>query len=160
MALVVNFFAAFITGFILAYIRSWRLALALSTILPCIAITGSVMNRFVSKYMQLSLGHIANGGSIAEEVISTIRTAQAFGTQHQLSAIYDEHIETSRKMGTKGAIAHGGGLACFFFTIYSSYALAFSFGTTLINEHHGASILNYRLTADRNLYLQLLLVLS
>lgn len=140
VALVVHFTAAFITGFVLAYIRSWRLALALTSILPCTAITGTVMNKFVAKYMQLSLGHIADGGSIAEEVISTIRTAQAFGTQPQLSAIYSGHIEKSKKVDLKGAIAHGGGLAAFFFIIYSSYALAFSFGTTLINGHHGTLI--------------------
>lgn len=52
VALVVNFLSAFVTGFILAYVRSWRLALALSSILPCIGIMGGVMNKFVSTYMQ------------------------------------------------------------------------------------------------------------
>jgi ATP-binding cassette subfamily B (MDR/TAP) protein 1 len=52
IALVVSFISAFATGFVLAYIRSWRLALALSSILPCIGITGTVMNKAVSKYMQ------------------------------------------------------------------------------------------------------------
>jgi ATP-binding cassette, subfamily B (MDR/TAP), member 1 len=52
VALCVNFLAAFVAGFIIAYVRSWRLALALSSILPCIAITGGVMNKFVSGYMQ------------------------------------------------------------------------------------------------------------
>jgi ATP-binding cassette subfamily B (MDR/TAP) protein 1 len=52
VALVVNFLGAFFCGFILAYIRSWRLALALSSMLPCIAITGGIMNTFISKYMQ------------------------------------------------------------------------------------------------------------
>ncbi|EGO23855.1 hypothetical protein SERLADRAFT_450147 [Serpula lacrymans var. lacrymans S7.9] len=136
VALVVNFLSAFATGFILAYIRSWRLALALSSILPCIAVTGSVMNRFVSKYMQLSLKHVADGGTLAEEVISTVRTAQAFGTQKILSALYDGHIEGSRVVDSKAAIWHGGGLAVFFFVIYSAYALAFDFGTTLINDGH------------------------
>ena len=51
VALVVNFLAAFVTGFVLAYVRSWRLALAMSSMLPCIAIAGSVMNKFLSKYM-------------------------------------------------------------------------------------------------------------
>ena len=37
---------------LVAYARSWRLALAVSAILPCIVITGGVMNKFVSKYMQ------------------------------------------------------------------------------------------------------------
>ena len=50
--LAVSFVAAFITGFVLAYIRNWRLALALSSILPCISITGAVMNIAVSKCMQ------------------------------------------------------------------------------------------------------------
>ena len=52
IALSVSFVSAFLTGFIMAYIRSWRLALALTTIIPCIGITGGVMNKFVSKYMQ------------------------------------------------------------------------------------------------------------
>lgn len=52
VALVVNFLAAFLTGFILAYARSWRLALAQSSILPCILITGTIMNKFLSIYAQ------------------------------------------------------------------------------------------------------------
>ena len=52
VALVVNFLAASVCGFILAYVRSWHLASTLSSILPYIAITGSVMNKFISAYMQ------------------------------------------------------------------------------------------------------------
>jgi ATP-binding cassette, subfamily B (MDR/TAP), member 1 len=132
-----NFLAAFFTGFILAYIRSWRLALAMSSILPCIAITGAFMNKFVSGYMQMSRQFISDSGSLAEEVISTIRTAQAFGNQKVLADIYDTHINKSRQVDSRAAVWHGAGLAAFFFVIYSAYALAFSFGTTLINEGHG-----------------------
>ncbi|KAJ6605662.1 P-loop containing nucleoside triphosphate hydrolase protein [Mycena sp. CBHHK59/15] len=134
VALVVSFLSAFITGFVVAYVRSWRLALAMSSMLPCIAITGGVMNKAISRYMQLSLKHVAESGSLAEEVISTIRTAQAFGTQTTLSNIYDGHIEQARTLDLKAAVWHGGGLATFFFMIYGSYGLAFSFGTTLIDE--------------------------
>ncbi|KZP07050.1 P-loop containing nucleoside triphosphate hydrolase protein [Athelia psychrophila] len=136
VALCVNFLAAFATGFILAYIRNWRLALALSSILPCIAITGTVMNKAVSGYMALSLRHVSAGGTVAEEVIGTIRTAQAFGSQKVLAALYDTHVEESRKVDAKAAIWQGGGVAFFFFVIYSSYGLSFNFGATLINEGH------------------------
>ncbi|KAF8158097.1 P-loop containing nucleoside triphosphate hydrolase protein [Crassisporium funariophilum] len=139
VALVVNFLAAFVTGFALAYARSWRLALAMSSILPCIAITGGVMNKFISAYMQLSLKHTAEGGSLAEEVISTVRTAQAFGTQTILGKLYNHHINESLTVDLKAAVWHGGGLAVFFFVIYSAYALAFSFGTTLINSGHATA---------------------
>lgn len=70
-----------------------------------------------------SLGHVAAGGTVAEEVISTVRTAQAFGTQVVLAGLYDKYIEKSRTADLKAAAWHGGGLAVFFFVIYSSYAL-------------------------------------
>ncbi|KAI0032067.1 P-loop containing nucleoside triphosphate hydrolase protein [Vararia minispora EC-137] len=134
VALVVMFLSSFFTGFILAYIRNWRLALALTSILPCIALTGAVMNRLISRYMQLSLGFVADGGSFAEEVFSTVRTAQAFGTQSTLSRLYDVSITKANVVDRKAAVVNGIGLSLFFFIIYSAYALAFDFGTTLINE--------------------------
>jgi len=90
-----------------AYVRSWRLALACSSILPCIAIAGGLMNRFISKYMQLSRQAVAEGGTLAEEVISTIRTAQAFGTQSVLSKIYDENIIKAYRVDARAALWHG-----------------------------------------------------
>ena len=136
VALAVHFIAAFVAGFVVAYIRCWRLALALSSILPCIAMTGGIMNKFVSRYMQQSLKHVAEGGSIAEEVISTIRTAQAFGTQNILSTLYDAHIAMSHTVDVKAAAVNGIGLANFFFVIYSAYGLAFYYGTTLVIQGH------------------------
>ncbi|KAJ6477368.1 P-loop containing nucleoside triphosphate hydrolase protein [Mycena vitilis] len=136
VALVVNFISAFVTGFVVAYVQSWRLALAMSSILPCIAITGAVMNKAISRYMQLSLKHVADSGSLAEEVISTVRTAQAFGTQKILADLYDKQIAQSEQAELKSAVVHGVGLAVFFFIIYNAYALAFSFGTTLIDSGH------------------------
>ncbi|KAI0267305.1 P-loop containing nucleoside triphosphate hydrolase protein [Gloeopeniophorella convolvens] len=136
VALVVSFLSAFITGFALAYARNWRLALAMSSILPMISITGAIMNKFLSKYMQLSLKHVAEGGSLAEEVVSTIRTAQAFGTQKVLASMYDVAVHKALTVDRKAAVSHGASLSGFFFAIYAAYALAFSFGTTLINEGH------------------------
>lgn len=144
VALVVNFLGAFVCGFVLAYVRQWRLALAMSSILPCIAIAGGVMNKFVTGYMQLSLKHVAEGGTLAEEVISTVRTAQAFGTQSILSGLYNAHIDKSQNVDMKAAVWQGGGLAVFFFVIYGAYALAFHFGTTLIIQGYadGGQVVN------------------
>ena len=70
-----------------------------------------------------SLQHIAAAGSVAEEVISTVRTAQAFGTQRILAGLYEAHIGKSMAVDLKAAAWQGGGGAVFFFIIYSSYAL-------------------------------------
>ncbi|KAF8516809.1 P-loop containing nucleoside triphosphate hydrolase protein [Hysterangium stoloniferum] len=132
VALVVSFFSSFVTGFILAYIKSWRLALAVSSIVPCIAITGGIMNKTISAYVRLSRTAVAEGGTLAEEVISTVRTAQAFGTQEKLANLYDVYAKKAFTVDQKIAIGHGVGLGTFFFIIYTAYALAFSFGATLI----------------------------
>ncbi|KAB5595943.1 Leptomycin B resistance protein pmd1 [Ceratobasidium theobromae] len=135
--LIVSYLGAFFTGFVLAYIRSWRLALAISSILPCIAITGGIMNKFVSTYMQLSLQAVsASGGTLAEEVISTVRTAHAFGTQMTLAQRYDVHINNAYGLDNKAAVIQGCGLGVFFFVIYGAYGLAFYYGTTLIIQGH------------------------
>lgn len=103
---------------------------------------------------RLSLKHVAEGGNLAEEVISTVRTAHAFGAQAVLATLYDGFINKSLRVDMKAAVWHGSGLGVFFFVIYSSYALgsfvcfphissannlfvAFYFGTTLINQGHG-----------------------
>ncbi|KAG2740983.1 P-loop containing nucleoside triphosphate hydrolase protein [Suillus brevipes Sb2] len=130
----VSCISSFFVGFILAYARSWRLALALSSMIVCITIIGAAMKKFLSKYTQLSLKHVAEAGSLAEEVISTIRTAQAFGTQKILSGIFDKNVDVTRVVDSRASIWQGAGLGCLFFVIYAGYALAFDFGTTLINE--------------------------
>ncbi|KAJ2914638.1 hypothetical protein MD484_g5775, partial [Candolleomyces efflorescens] len=136
VALTVSYLSSFATGFILAYARQWRLALAMSSLLPCMAISGALMNTFISKYKQMSLEYIAEGGNLAEEVISSIRTAQAFGTQRILSGLFNNHIQKSYGVELKSSIWEGGGLAFIFFAIYASYGLAFHFGTTLIIRGH------------------------
>lgn len=70
-----------------------------------------------------SLKHVADGGTLAEEVISTVRTAQAFGTQRTLADLYDGHITQAYTADMRSAIWNGGSLAVFFFIIYAAYAL-------------------------------------
>ncbi|CAE6466675.1 unnamed protein product [Rhizoctonia solani] len=129
--LIVSYLSAFFTGFIVAYVRSWRLALAMSSVLPCIAITGGLMNKFAVKYMQLSLQSGANGGTLAEEVISTVRTARAFGTRMTLSERYDVFVNKAAGYDYSAAVFQGCGMGVFFFVVYAAYGLAFHFGTTL-----------------------------
>ena len=50
--IVASFISAFITGFALAYARSWRLALAMTSIIPCMGLTGGIMNKVMSTYTQ------------------------------------------------------------------------------------------------------------
>ena len=140
--LAIGFLAAFVTGFVLAFIQQWKLALAMTSIIPMISLTFALANKFISKYVQQSLKHIAEGGSLAEEVISTIRNSHAFGSQNVLHSLYNDYVLKARTASSKIAVWLGSCLGVMFFAIYASYALAFQFGTTLINAGEGTAFLN------------------
>jgi ATP-binding cassette subfamily B (MDR/TAP) protein 1 len=110
VALATSYIATFFTGFILAYARSWKLSLALSAILPCIACTGAFMGILTTKYKEAALHQVAESGSLAEEVISSIRTAQAFSTQKKLAAMFDKQVHSALVVGNKQSIVMACGL--------------------------------------------------
>lgn len=53
-------------------------------------------------------------GSLVEEVISAVRTAQDFGTQPVLAAFYNKNIDKAELVDGKSTIWNGCGLATFF----------------------------------------------
>ncbi|GAA95972.1 hypothetical protein E5Q_02630 [Mixia osmundae IAM 14324] len=129
---VASLLSTFVTGFVVAYIRNWRLALVLTSMLPSMAITAAVMNRLLASRRKEALVHSGKGATLVEEVFSSIRTVQAFGMQNALAKLYDKHNQAVLRTGLISARIHSAGFAWFFMTIYLSYALAFWFGTKLL----------------------------
>ena len=73
-----------------------------------------------------SLQQVAESGTLAEEVISTVRTVQAFGSQMVLGALFDKKMNTIRLVDAKVAIANGCSFAFIYFLNYAAYALGTS----------------------------------
>ena len=119
------FIATFVTGFVVAFVRNWRLALVVSTIVPVIMAVGGGMNHYITRYRESMLQLTSQAGTLAEEVISSIRNTHAFGTQKKLAAMYDEPNLQAMNLGIKSSYANGIGMGGFFFVIYAAYALAF-----------------------------------
>lgn len=115
------FLGTFFAGFIIAIVRNWRLALVVSTIIPVIAMAGGTLNKFVSGYRAKMLEKTSAAGTLAEEVISSIRNAHAFSTQQKLAKLYDGPNSEAQRIGGKSALAGAGGLGVMFFVIYAAY---------------------------------------
>jgi ATP-binding cassette subfamily B (MDR/TAP) protein 1 len=87
----------------------------------------------MTKYTQAASTHVADAGSLAEEVFSSIRTAQAFGAQETLVNLFDGYVKKAGTVGIIGAKISSLGLAIMFFVIYAGYALAFFYGGVLVS---------------------------
>jgi ATP-binding cassette subfamily B (MDR/TAP) protein 1 len=67
----------------------------------------------MGRYQRKMLEYTAENGTLAEEVISSVRNAHAFGTQHKLKKLYDVLNVRTMKLGVKSGIL----LASFFSVI-------------------------------------------
>lgn len=82
-------------------------------------------SRFIIKFNKKSLESYALGGTIAEEVISSIRNATAFGTQDKLAKQYDKHLIEAEYWGSRVKTTMACMLGGMFLVVYLNYGLAF-----------------------------------
>lgn len=93
--------STFLAAFVISYIRYWKLALIVSTTIVAIVVTMGAVGTFIGKLSKVYIAHFAQGGTVAEEVISSIRNTTAFHTQDKLARQYDSYLVKAEKAGFK-----------------------------------------------------------
>ncbi|KAL7931853.1 P-loop containing nucleoside triphosphate hydrolase protein [Trichoderma chlorosporum] len=132
ISLTIAAIATFITAFAVSFIIFWKLTLILSCTLFALLLTTSIGSRFVLQYNKVSLESYAQGGSFAEEVIISIRSAIAFGTQARLAKKYATYLDEGALYGYKMQRAMACISATMWLILYLTYALAFWQGSKYV----------------------------
>lgn len=132
VALTLTAISTFVTAFIIAFVKYWKLTLILSSSVFAIVTVMAAGSSFIIKYNKQSLESYALGGTVAEEVISSIRNATAFGTQDKLARQYDEHLKEAEKWGLKLKITLAIMIGAMMGIIYLNYALSFWQGSRFL----------------------------
>ncbi|XP_006834390.1 PREDICTED: multidrug resistance protein 3 isoform X2 [Chrysochloris asiatica] len=124
--------ATFFAGFIVGFIRGWKLTLVIMAISPILGLSAAVWAKILSAFTDKELAAYAKAGAVAEEALGAIRTVIAFGGQNKELERYQKHLETAKSIGIKKAISANISMGIAFLLIYASYALAFWYGSTLV----------------------------
>ncbi|KAL4980249.1 P-loop containing nucleoside triphosphate hydrolase protein [Aspergillus desertorum] len=132
VGLTLTALATFVTAFIIAYVKYWKLALICSSTIVALVLTMGGGSRFIIKYSKKSLDSYGAGGTVAEEVISSIRNATAFGTQDKLAKQYEVHLDEAEKWGTKNQVVMGFMIGAMFGLMFSNYGLGFWMGSRFL----------------------------
>ncbi|QSZ35150.1 hypothetical protein DSL72_008017 [Monilinia vaccinii-corymbosi] len=132
VGLTFNALATFFAAFVIGFIKSWKLTLILVSTVVAITLILGGGTTWVVKYTKQSLGSYAVGGTIAEEVISSIRNASAFGTQEKLARQYVVHLDQAAKYGYKVKFTLSFMIGGMFLAIYLNYGLAFWMGSRFL----------------------------
>ncbi|KAM0246491.1 hypothetical protein ACHAQJ_010192 [Trichoderma viride] len=132
VSVTIGAISTFVTAFIIAFATYWKLTLILSSIIFALLINGSLFSGYMLKSSTQSILSFALGGTLADEVLSSARTAVAFGSQDRLSKQYDVHLEKAEYHGFRLKAAVGVMIGGMMFLLYMSYALAFWQGSVFL----------------------------
>ena len=124
--------ATFVAAFVIGFVSYWKLTLILmSTVVALMLVMGGG-SRWIVKYSKQNISAYAEGGSVAEEVISSVRNAVAFGTQDRLARQYDTHLVQAEFFGFKVKGAIGVMIGGMMLILYLNYGLAFWMGSRFL----------------------------
>eukprot|EP00833_Pecoramyces_ruminatium_P010171 jgi/Orpsp1_1/1184203/evm.model.c7180000088470.1 len=131
---VIHNLVTFLACFGLALKSGWKLSLYMSVIFPIILVFGIFMAVVLKYTTTKSQDVFAELGGIAYEAFSQIRTIVSFGTEQKEIDRYVDKLALTKKYGIIMGNGLGMCLGLILGIIYSSFSIAFIFGTRFINN--------------------------
>lgn len=123
--------SAVVAAFVVALHSQWKLALVTATIIPAAVLAVGLTSVFDEKKEE-SLNTInAEAATLADEVISSMRTVRALGAEARLGRRYDQMLQRAIAVGLQRAPIKGIQAGSYMFMLYGGYALAFWYGLKL-----------------------------
>lgn len=113
--------STFVAAFVVAFMKYWKLALILTSTVFATAFILTTGLRILVKYKKRSLDAYSLGGTLAEEVLSSMRNTIAFGTQDKLAKHYDAYLKDAMMWGFRLRFILAVMIACWFCIIYLNY---------------------------------------
>ena len=83
------------------FVREWRLALSVIAVIPLCAAVGKVYGDWLQKNAEKVQTSLAASNSVAQEVLSAVRTVYSFHNQEHEAQRYDKEVDTWYKLNVK-----------------------------------------------------------
>ncbi|KIX93291.1 uncharacterized protein Z520_10934 [Fonsecaea multimorphosa CBS 102226] len=115
----------FITAYVVAFIKDYKLAAMLVSLIPAYFLMSFVGSHYVEKYSGLMSDYAATAASIASEALSNVVVVHAFRANTRLEDKFAKALKASEHEGLKKALAVGVQSGVLYFIAYSANGLAF-----------------------------------
>nr|WOF01067.1 leptomycin B resistance protein Pmd1 [Corynespora cassiicola] len=132
LGLFIQSVATFTTAFVIAFIAQWKLTLILICIIPAIILLVGGVGAYDAINNGKVLKVYADAASYSENVLSGLRTINAFSLQTRTLAKYNVFLDTALKLGNKRSKFSGIMFGGQNFVIYAGMSLAFWQGFKMI----------------------------
>uniref|UniRef100_A0A3Q4I5R2 Bile salt export pump n=1 Tax=Neolamprologus brichardi TaxID=32507 RepID=A0A3Q4I5R2_NEOBR len=132
VSIFVQRFTTFVCGFCVGFVKGWKLTLVIIAASPLIGVGAGLMALFVAKLTGMELQAYAKAGSVADEVLSSIRTVAAFGGEKKEVQRYDRNLISAQRWGIRKGLIVGFFTGFMWLVIFLCYGLAFWYGSSLV----------------------------
>ncbi|ONK75132.1 uncharacterized protein A4U43_C03F13700 [Asparagus officinalis] len=132
MAHFIHHIFTFINGYIVGFLKSWKIALVVFSVTPLMMFCGIA---YKAVYVGLTTKEEVSyrkAGNVAQQAISSIRTVISFVMEERVADKYAESLQKSEAIGRRIGFAKGAGMGVIYFVTYSQWALAFWYGSILV----------------------------
>ena len=102
--------------------------------MPVMFAAGAVVSKLTSKHVARAQTAQSLAGAVAEEVFSSVRTVMAFGGENTEIDRYQKALRVATKSSNKKANIQGAGIGLVYFIAFSSFGLAFYYGSVLVQN--------------------------
>ena len=128
-----------ITGFVIAFITSWKLTLVMLSISPLILVTVCFMLVSMKTGIILSRKTYEKAGGIAEEMLYNIKTVASFANFEFEKSRFNEKIEICYQIELKTIKKLGFCIGFMMFFLNSTMFIALLYGRTLIQKEYNSN---------------------
>lgn len=132
VALTLASFATFITGLVIGFVKNWRLSFVLLSIVFAVIFVMGGFSVFIVRYSKRSIDAYAPGTSLAEEVLTSVRTLAAFNGQEKLASKFEESLINTSHWAFRLKATIGCMIASMMCILYLEYGLSFWEGSRLL----------------------------
>nr|CAB3484057.1 unnamed protein product [Digitaria exilis] len=132
MAGFVHHVFTFIFGYVVGFIKSWKIALAVFAVTPLMMSCGIAYKAIYGGLTAKDEASYQRAGSVAQQAISSIRTVLSFVMEDRLADKYAEWLNKAAPIGIKLGFAKGAGMGVIYLVTYSQWALALWYGSQLV----------------------------
>lgn len=130
----VQWFFGGLISFVIGFVYGWKLTLVVLAVSPLLIVASGFLAKVVSSMTDRELDAYAKAGSVAEEVLSSIRTVVAFSGENKEYERYSKNLSDAKKTGIQKSWGIGAAMGFLWLSMFLSYALGFWYGSGLIRE--------------------------
>ncbi|KNC82823.1 hypothetical protein SARC_04906 [Sphaeroforma arctica JP610] len=130
----IKYICQFFGGFILGFVKGWKMALMMCAGLPVMIIAFGALGVAIKIITEQQQTAYAKAGGVAEETFSSMRTVASLSAEKTQTERYEGFVAGAEKVAIKAGLLLALSLGFIFMIIFLTYALGWWWGGYLISN--------------------------